>query len=165
MRFTTEQRFAAPAADVLALFVDPDFYATLVGLPTITTPEVVDHVVDGSTVHLRLHQRYIGDVPSAARRFIDPSKLGWIEHLDFDLTEATATSRLEPDHYPDRLTCSGRYVFRADGDPSHSVRRIDGELKVRVPLVGGKVEGALVSGFREHAVAEAELVTARLASS
>jgi hypothetical protein len=164
MRFTSEQHFAAPVADVLALFVDPDFYATLVGLPKITTPEVVDHRVEGEKVHLSLRQRYTGDVPAAALAFIDPAKLGWVEQLDFDLRQATATSRLHPDHYSDRFSCSGRYVFVTDGDDAHSVRRIDGDLKVRIPLVGGKVEGALVSGLREHSDAEQPLVAVRLAT-
>ncbi len=33
---------------------------------------------------------------------------------------------------------------------------------MRVPLVGGKVERALVSGLREHADAEAALIASRL---
>ncbi len=164
MRFTTEQHFAAPVAAVLALFIDPDFYATLVGLPKITTPEVIEHQVDGAKVHLALRQRYTGDVPAAALAFIDPAKLGWVEHLDFDVDQATATSRLQPDHYSDRFSCSGRYVFNPDGDDAHSIRRIDGDLKVRIPLVGGKVEGALVSGLREHSEAEQPLVAAALAT-
>lgn len=164
MRFRSEQHYPAPPADVLALFVDPDFYATLVGLPKITTPEVVDHRATTSSVHLSLRQRYTGDVPAAALAFIDPAKLGWVEHLDFDLEAATATTRLQPDHYADRFSCSGRYVFATDGSDGGCVRRLDGELKVRIPLVGGKVEGALVSGLREHADAEQVVVAAQLAA-
>ena len=42
------------------------------------------------------------------------------------------------------------------------MRALSGDVKVRVLLVGGKVEGALVSGLREHADAEAMLVAERL---
>jgi hypothetical protein len=163
MRFSAEQRFEAPLDDVLALFTDPDFYGTLTGLPKISTPEVVDHSADAASVHLRLHQRYTGDLPRAALTFIDPVKLSWIEELAFDVTRATATTRLVPDHYGDRFTCSGHYVFLADGARA-TIRRVDGDLRVKVPLVGGKVEGALVSGLREHAAAEQELVAGRLGS-
>ncbi len=162
MRFANEQRYPADLATVLALFTDPALYPTLSGLPKIGTPQVVDHQVDGSHVRLRLHQRFTGDLPAAALAVIDPAKLTWIEEVDFDLDRATATSRLQPDHYADRLSCSGRYTFLAEGDQT-TLRRLDGELKVRMRFVGGKVEGALVSGLREHAEAEQALIAARLA--
>ncbi len=161
MRFATEQRYRADLATVLAMFADPALYPTLSGLPKIGTPLVIDHQIDGAHVHLRLRQRFTGDLPAAARAVIDPTKLTWIEQLDFDLDRATASSRLLPDHYADRLTCSGRYTYLADGDRS-TLRRLDGDLRVRMPLVGGKVEGALVAGLREHAAAEQALIAARL---
>jgi hypothetical protein len=160
MRFATEQRYPADLATVLALFTDPALYPTLSGLPKIGTPEVVEHQVDAHHVHLRLQQRFTGDLPAAAMAVIDPAKLTWIEQIDFDLERATATSRLLPDHYADRLTCSGRYTFVADG-PQTTLRRLDGDLKVRMRFVGGKVEGALVSGLQEHAAAEQALIVAR----
>lgn len=162
MRFQTEQHYDAPVARVLALFADPDLYPTLVGLPKIGAPAVVGHSVDGARVQLRLHQRFTGDLPAAARRVVDPARLTWIEQVDFDLHRRVATTRLLPDHYGDRLTCSGRYTFTADG-PRASWRRLEGELRVKVPVVGSKVEAALVSGLHEHSVDERALVARRLA--
>jgi hypothetical protein len=157
MRFDAEQRFKIPHDQLLALFTDPDFYASLGGLPQISVPEVVRHSASGDTVRIDLHQRYTGELPSAALTVIDPAKLTWIEELVFDLATATATSRLVPDHYSDRLSCTGTYSFRPDGTTG-SIRRLDGDLKVRMPLVGGRVEQALVSGLRQHAEAEQYLV-------
>jgi hypothetical protein len=51
----------------------------------------------------------------------------------------------------------------ADGEAA-TLRRLDGELKVRMALVGGRVEQALVSGLTEHAEAEAALVRLQLAA-
>jgi len=39
---------------------------------------------------------------------------------------------------------------------------LQGDLRVRVPLVGSKVERAIVSGLRDHAIAEAQVVQAWL---
>ncbi len=164
MRFQTEQHFDASRDRLLALFTDPDFYATHVGLPKISAPEVVEHRASGSAVHLGLHQRFTGQLPSAALAMIDPAKLSWVEEIDFDLDRATATTVLVPDHYADRFSCSGTYTFVADGDET-SWRRLSGDVRVRVPLVGGKVERALASGLREHADAEAVLIASHLASS
>ena len=52
-------------------------------------------------------------------------------------------------------------MFLDDG-PGGSIRRLEGDLKVRVPLVGGRVERALVSGLQEHAAAERDVVEERL---
>jgi hypothetical protein len=95
---------------------------------------------------------------------IDPDRLTWVEQLVFDLDRGTATTRLVPDHYPDRLTCTGVYTFRASRHGAEmSVRRLEGDLKVRVPLVGGRVENALVNGLQQHARAEQDLIAGRLA--
>ena len=160
MRFHAEQRFSVPTDRLLALFTDADFYPTLTGLPSISAPEIVDHSSSGDTVRISMRQRYIGDLPSAALAFIDPARLSWVEELAFDLARLRATSRLLPDHYPDRLTCTGVYVFADTADGS--TRRLEGELKVRAPLVGGRVEQALVSGLQEHAAAEQVLIESRL---
>ena len=163
MRFHAEQRFTSPADRLLTLFTDADFYPTLRGLPSIGAPEIVDHSTSGDTVRISLRQRYTGDIPAAALAFIDPGRLTWVEELVFDLDRRRATTRLLPDHYPDRLSCQGVYVF-ADVAGGGSTRRLEGELKVRAPLVGGRVEQALVSGLQEHAAAEQRLIEERLAT-
>jgi len=164
MRFDAEQRFAMSVDRLLELFTDPDFYPTLTGLPEISVPEIVSHEASGGVVRIDMRQRYTGELPAAARSMIDPDRLTWVEQLVFDLDRASATSRLVPDHYPDRLTCTGVYTFRAGpGGVETSVRRLDGDLKVRVPLVGGRVENALVSGLRQHARAEQDLIDRRSA--
>ena len=161
MRFEAEQQFATTVDRLVEWFTDPDFYPTLAGLPQISTPEVVRHSVTGDRVELALHQRYTGDLPSAAQAVLDPSRLTWVEELVFDLMAGTATTRLVPDHYPDRLTCQGRYRFETAG--TGSIRRLEGDLKVRAPLVGGRVERALVEGLQRHAEGEQDLIVRRLA--
>ena len=60
------------------------------------------------------------------------------------------------DHYADRLSCTYSSVL-ATADAG-TLRTLRGSLKVRMLLVGGKVEGAIVSGLREHAAGEAALL-------
>ena len=164
MRFATEQRFAADLADRAGAvhrprpLPHPRRACPRSARPRwSTTGRRAPACASGST------SASPATCPRAALAVIDPTKLTWIEQLDFDLDRATAThAGCVPDHYADRLTCSGRYTYLADGDRAHPAR-LDGELKVRMPLVGGKVEGALVSGLREHAAAEQALIAARLA--
>jgi hypothetical protein len=67
---------------------------------------------------------------------------------------------MHPDHYADRFRCAGSYRFEAvDG----GTRRIgEGDVKVKALLVAGAVEGAIVSGLKEHLVEEVPVVEAFL---
>ena len=56
-----------------------------------------------------------------------------------------------PDHYPDRLSASGTYRFEeGDGGPETTVVEVEGDLKVRVPIVGRSVEKVIVNDLRAY---------------
>lgn len=79
-----------------------------------------------------------------------------MEETTYDLARRTAAVRLLPDHYASKLHASAAATFGDQGDGS--VRRVTGDLKVKVLLVGGQVEKAIVSGLTEHLDEEAQLV-------
>ncbi len=157
MRFDLVQHVRAPASDVAAAFADPAFYASLEGLPKLGTPEVLDHAIDGGTVRLRVRYRFVGELSSAVRAVVDPHKLTWIEDGTHDLAARQVSWTMVPDHYGDRFTCQGRTRYDTDGD-DRTVRHATGDLRVRMALVAGRVERAIVSGLQEHLDAEAPLV-------
>ena len=161
MRFTFEQRFSAPPEAVAAAYADPALYETFERLPKMEVLEVLDHRVTGTTVHLRVRSRFAAELPSAARRILDPAKLTWVEESTHDLAALTVSFRLVPDHYRDRLQASGSYRF--EPAPSGSTRRSQGEVKVSYPLVGGAVERGIVSGLGEHLQHEVPVVEQWLA--
>jgi hypothetical protein len=66
------------------------------------------------------------------------------------------------DHYADRFSCSGQYVFTPSSDGTGTVRTVEGELKVKAPLVGHTVEQAIVSGLEEQLRSEVPAVIAFL---
>jgi hypothetical protein len=152
LHFELEQRIAGAPGAVAAAFADPRYYETLGELPKLGTPEVVAHRIDGDVVSLEIRYRFTGDLSSAVKAVIDPRKLTWVERSTHDLAARQTTFELRPDHYPDRLKCNGSYRLDPAGDGT--VRYLAGDLKVRAPLVAGAVEGAIVSGLREHLEAE-----------
>lgn len=161
MRFELTQRYRSKAADVTDAYADPALYPTLVGLPKLGGIEVLGHDSSDDTATLRIRFRFTGHLPSAVTAVIDPGRLTWVQETMHDLGDGTTTFRLVPDHYPDRLKAAGTFRVRADGDGARRV--VQGDLKVRAPLVGGKVEQAIVSGLEEYLVAEAPAVDAYLA--
>jgi len=159
VRFDVDQRFAADPDSVLAVYTDPDFYEHLAGLTKIGEPEVLDATRAGDLVTMRVRFRFTAPLPSAALAVIDQQKLTWIDETVYDLAARTSTTRLLPDHYADRLQASASARFTADpGRPDATRRTGHGELKVRMPLVGGKVETVIVTDLRAHLADEALVV-------
>jgi hypothetical protein len=152
VKFEIEQCFDAPLPDVERALAEPAFLEVLGTLPKLGRPELLDQRIDGDVVHQRVRYRFAGDLNSAARAVLDPEKLTWVEVSVTDRSIHHTDWRIEPDNYADRLEARGTFDLTAAGDMT--LRRAIGELKVRMPLVGGKVEGAIVSGLREHAAAE-----------
>lgn len=158
MKFSIEQRFAADVDAVARAYADPELYVALVGLPKLSQPEVLGHEADGDTVVLQVRYRFGGDLSPAARAVIDPARLTWVERSTHDLADHSATFIMVPDHYGDRFSCEGSYRF--DPVDGGCRRRGQGDVRVKALLVGGAVEGAIVSGLQEHLVDEVPVVEA-----
>lgn len=163
MDFTVEQHFEARPASVLELYADPEFHASLGAGQHIGPPDVVHHERQGDLVVLDIRYRFTADLPSAARRFVEAERLTWVEKVRIDTTQRSATSTLVADHYASLLTATARTSYREDG--SGCLRQIEGRLSVKVPLVGSKVERAIVGGIREHLDLEAGAAAKRLSAS
>ena len=167
MRFTAEQRFPRTDPDAVArAFADPALYASYPAGDKLAAPEVVAHEVGGGhgdpgVVDLQLRYRFVGELSSAVRAVVDPARLSWIEQSRHDLARRTTTFTLRPDHYADRLRCSGSVEVVADGDGARRI--ILGDLKVRVALLAGSVERTIVSDLQAHLHQEVAVVEAFLA--
>jgi hypothetical protein len=157
MRFQLEQRIAAPVDAVVAVFVDPGFYESLEALPNLGRPELLSREARGSIVRMRVRYCFTGQLSAAVRAAIDPRKLTWVEEADHDVAGHRVTFRMIADHYADRFKSSGTYRFDPAGDAA-TTRSCTGDIEIRMPLVGGRVEKAIVSGLREHLGSEVHLV-------
>lgn len=156
MRFTVEQRVAGALAAVEEALVDPAFLARLAQLPTLGSPELLDHDDDGSVVRQRVRYRFTGDLSPAVTAAVDPEKLTWVEVTTYDRHTHRGEHRIEPDHYARRLRASYRSTLQDSG--AGTVRHVDGEVRVSFPLVAGRVEKAIVGGLTEHARLEADVL-------
>lgn len=162
VRFALEHVYDADPDAVCHAYADPALYATFSSLPRAGRPEVVGFDVDaGGLVHLAVRWAFTADLSSAARAVIDPDRLSWVQESSHDLERRTVTWVMRPDHYADRFSSRGTYRFDAMGEAG-TRRRSEGELRVRAPLVGRAVEGAIVDGLREQLGAEVPLVERHL---
>jgi hypothetical protein len=155
-RFHVEIRYDADPDAVARAYADTALYDAFGRLPRAGPPRVVDSRTHGETVELRVRWKFAAPLSSAARRVIDPDKLTWVVASRHDVAARRATFVMEPDHYRDRFTCSGEYRFEADG--GGTVRIIDGDLRVKAPLVARAVESAILSGLEEQLRSEVPVV-------
>jgi hypothetical protein len=158
MHFALVQHLRAPLDVVECVFVDPKFIAEAGSLePKLGSPELLDQQEDGDKLHQRVRYRFVGQLSSVVTRFIDPSRLTWVEDVTLDRSTHRTVWKIVPDNYANLLSASGEFVLSPAG-PDATERRVEGDVKVRLPLVGRKAEAAIVSGLREHGTAEEDMV-------
>ncbi len=150
MKFGFAVPVAVPPARAIAAYSSPSFYESR-----------EDIAVLGAAEHggaLEVHYRFKGHVSGAVRRVVDPDKLSWLTRMSVMKDELRCMWDIVPDHYPDRLSSNGRYTF--DTQEGGTLVSVDGELNVRVPLVGRSVERVIVSGLRSYIEAEVASIPA-----
>jgi hypothetical protein len=162
VQFVLEQQVPGGFDDVLAALVDPRFLDGLGALPNLAPPIVLDltRTDDGRRLVHRVRYRFTGSLPSAVTRVVDPAKLTWVEETTYDVPGRRASFTIVPDHYAGKLRCTGSHAFVESAGTT--TRRIDGDLSVSVPIVGRRVEKAIVGGLREHFDTEGALLGAWL---
>jgi hypothetical protein len=156
VRFQLDQALPGSVQEVLAAFTDPAFVTSAGDLGKVGAPEMLDQQRDGDIVRQRVRYRFAGDLSPAVTSVIDRDKLVFVDEHTYDLTAATASFRILPEHYGERLRCGGTERFHPLSDGAN--RRVEAELTVKWPIVGGLVERAIVSGLKEHLAEEAELI-------
>lgn len=161
MRFEISHTFEAAPAAIGELMVDPDFQATLSDIGDLHDRHVLDRTEgpDGSIVRnvrciLALH------ISGMAKSMLGDSDPAWVqeEHWDASLTHCDWV--IHPEVAAELLSASG--TIDISGSDDKATRVVTGEVKVRVPLYGGKVEGWIVDGVTRAYDEEAERVAAWL---
>jgi len=151
VKFAVRQAVAVSPARAMAAYGSPAFYG---GRPTrddIAVREVVRHDATGDRILLDVRFAFTGSLSSAVRAVVDPQKMSWITQTEILLAEHRSSWVVLPDHYPDRLSASGTYRFEeGDGGPETTVVEVEGELKVRVPIVGRSVEKVIANDLQAY---------------
>ncbi|MDP9074403.1 MAG: DUF2505 domain-containing protein [Actinomycetota bacterium] len=155
MQFEVVQYLDAPLDVVEATFADPRFQEELARLPKLGQPELLERREDGDTIFQRVHHVFDGDLSSAVKAVIDPAKLTWVEESVEDRRTHRTRITIVPDFYSGAFESYGLIQLEPHGS-DQTIRTATGEVTVRVPLFGSKVEAAIISGLHEHAELEEE---------
>ena len=151
MKFAIRQAVAVPPARAMAAYGSPAFYEGRPERDNIAVRDVVRHEATADRVLLEVRFAFTGSLSPAVRAVVDPAKMSWITRTEILLAEDRSSWVVLPDHYPDRLSASGIYRFEeGDSGPGTCDVEVEGELKVRVPIVGRSVEKVIVGDLRAY---------------
>jgi hypothetical protein len=159
VRFHTEHSFAAPPPAVAGVLADPAFYLDLT-LPDLDQPELLGSTDDGDAAVIRLRYRFVGRLDPMARRLIGSGHLAWIQEVRVQRSTASGTLGFEAEREPRRLHGSADFTLAPSA--GGTTRRLEGELVVAVPGVGGLAERRIVPGLLRRLDIEAEAVDGAL---
>lgn len=171
MRFVAEHRFDAPPGEVAAVLADPDFYRSL-ELPGLHLLEV-HQLPPGSALDARsgaqappengvlLRYEFTGSLDPVAIHLLGGARLTWSQEVHLrDGEGGWLTFAAEGN--PRLLHGRADFVLRADSAGAAAaagagagagagaratLRRLDGQLTVAIPVVGRMAERRIVSGI------------------
>lgn len=161
MRFSLEHHFDAPVDVVETASNDTAYQDRLANLPNLGERNVtkLDHHPDGSIDRVT-HYKLGSQLPAPVVAVIG-SAATWDEVATFDPGKREWTFRIRPQVLAGRIDCKGLYRFVPDGDRTKRIVEVD--LRVKVPLVGGRVEREIGKGLKETMDAEARILSEYIA--
>lgn len=160
MKFSVWQSVGVPPARAMAAYGSPAFYEGRPARDDIDVREVVRHEATRDRVLLEVRYAFTGPLSPAVRAVVDPGKMSWITRTELLLAEGRSSWTVLPDDYPDRLSAEGTYRFEeGDAGPGTCDVKVEGDLKVRVPIVGRSVEKVIVGDLRAYIADEVAGIT------
>jgi hypothetical protein len=166
VQFECEHEFAGTVEQVASTMSDPAFQTAL-DLPDLARPDVIAHDVDGASRRLVLRYRYIGKLDPIAQKVVGNRELAWVQDLRIDVSTGVGVLGFTADGFGGRADGSAtvRIVAVVDREAGEAGcrRAIRGEFRIKVPLVGGKAERAIVPGLTRRLDVEAAAVARELA--
>lgn len=157
MKIRHQLKHDASPDEVYAMLSDPAFRKRVCeAMDTVSHHIAIDRTDSGMSVRIDMVQRTQG-MPSFAKRIVgDETRIiqseRWIAEQGADL-EVEIPGK--PGHIRGRTTLSG--------DASRTLESFEGEAKINIPLVGGKLEGLIERLFVEGMDTEQRVGAAWLA--
>lgn len=155
MKFTMTHTFEVDRPTFEKYLNDPELIEMARAIPALKTRALVDYRENGKLRTWRFRVDAATEIPERARAVVKPEMLAWIEESTWDPDRHLFTWQIHPTHFADRLECRGTWALFEEGPRTRRV--IEGDLRVKVLLVGRIVEEFVVARVKEQFEAEAEV--------
>ena len=157
MELRIEHRIDASVEDAVRASMEEAFDIRLAELPNVAerTVTTFDRNPDGS-IHRIVRYRFAGPLPGPVLKAIGGSTVSWDEEGTFDPARNEWRYEIHPHVMKGRFKCNGRYAFVGEGGATKRV--VEADIRVSIPLVGGRVAKFIADGMKDTFEAEAKLL-------
>lgn len=140
MKYFVEDVFDAPLKDVIEICLDRSRDTKV--YPNVTKSEVKKRETRGSKMYVTVETLANGDIPPKLRKLVHPHMLTWTEEGIFDYDKNTYDYKVRTHFFSNLTSIKGHFDYsERDGK---TVRKLEGEIKVNLPLLGQIVEAKVV---------------------
>ncbi|RAL22411.1 hypothetical protein DL240_11225 [Lujinxingia litoralis] len=162
MKFTMTHRFECPAEQLWDIFDDPEFDRRLEEATGVRR-EVLQSSTEGAVEHKLLRCVSLKEMPAMMAKALGTESFEFEQANALDRQRGELAWKVKPAVLADRVEAQG--VTRVQSEGTGCVRTIEGEISIRIPLVGKKMEGKLSenikSSYEEAARIAREMVAER----
>lgn len=103
-----------------------------------------------------------GDIPPKLRNLINPKMLTWTEEGMYDFATKEYKYKVRTHYFTNVCSISGHFKYlEKDGK---TVRRLDGEVKINIPILGAIAEKKIVEVQKENLKLDVNAIRKELAA-
>lgn len=146
MNFTFSHDFDIDPEGFWKMFFSESYETELFRRLKMRTFNVLERREEGSSLWRKVKLEPDGDVPSWASSVVRDT--GYTEHDHLHRDRSVMDVTIEPAMMKERFHMSGIFKVTPLG-PGRCRREFSGELRISVPLLGGKIEKFMVDKMRE----------------
>lgn len=150
--FRLEHDFPDIPVDLFEKYLnDPELIKMLAGMPAFRSRDLVDRKdLGGGVIEWRFKVVAGGDIPASARRVVSEDMLTWHEDTKFVPSEHTIYWTITPLKEKFREIFSGKGIWKLIPQGQGTRRIIEGEITIKMPIVGKVVEQFIVSELKKN---------------
>jgi hypothetical protein len=165
MDFEFHHTVPAEPEEVAEVLLDRKFQSSLSKLDGLSERKVLSQKKDGDGLVVRRIRCVLDiDITGVAKKFIGDGEPAWVEEATWHPDEMLWRWEVHPELGGELLEASGAIALKPVKG-GKTKRLVTGEIKVRVPIYGSKVEGWVVHGLESAYEDEAAHLTEWLGST
>lgn len=162
MKFKIVSMFGWPAEQIKELLSTGEDIAPPDKLPNVSVYKMIELKKDGKNFVRKNEWCVHGQIPKAAQKIIRPDMLTFDEISKWDHAKGAFFTKIVPHHLKNIFVCESTSSW-LDAEGGKATRReYAGVVEVKIPLLGGLVEGTIVDHLKKNTIENTKLIKEEL---
>lgn len=143
MHFQQSHLFHARKQQIWDTIQSPEFAKAMDEASGIESSLIGEEAVDGKSMTI-IEVCFNDPLPEIAAKMLGTTQLRWRQEQLWDEENYQMHWRILIPNMERKISATGCYELLGTEDPQHCIRQISGDIVVRIPLIGNKVERQIV---------------------